>query len=324
MTEPALAATPSLQPAIRVEGLHKVFPVGFRRRKVYAVRGISFEVPPGAIFGFLGPNGAGKTTTIKMLTGLIRPSQGRLSIFGRDVEDLAVRQRVGYLPEQPYFYDYLTPVEILDHFARLFGLPAATRQARTRDLLDRVGLSSARSRTLRKFSKGMLQRVGVAQALVNDPDLVILDEPLSGLDPIGRKEIMDLVFDLKQQGKTVFFSSHILSDIERVCDRVVIIREGLIVAHGALSDLLTREGLLVEVEFRLDDPSGLEAVAPRFEALESLAGLHRGQVGEEALDATLKALLEAGAHVTGVNRRKESLEDLFLRAAIRKDQEVAP
>jgi len=317
------ASVPDPSPAIRVEGLHKVFPVGFRRRKVYAVRGIAFEVPPGAIFGFLGPNGAGKTTTIKMLTGLIRPSAGRLSIFGRDVEDLSVRQRVGYLPEQPYFYDYLTPAELLDHFGRLFGLPAATRRARTRQLLERVGLGSASGRTLRKFSKGMLQRVGVAQALVNDPDLVILDEPLSGLDPIGRKEIMDLVFELKQRGKTVFFSSHILSDIERICDRVVIIREGLIVAHGALSDLLTREGLLVEVEFRLDDTPRLEALLPRFESLETQAGVNRGQVGEEALDATLMALLEAGAHVTGVSRRKESLEDLFLRAAIRKDQEVA-
>ena len=308
-------------PVIEVRDLHKVFPVGFRRRKVYAVRGISFQVQPGDIFGFLGPNGAGKTTSIKVLTGLIRPSRGEVRLFGRDVEDLQVRQRLGYLPEQPYFYDYLTPVELLDHFGRLFGVPAATRARRIDELLAAVGLRDARTRTLRKFSKGMLQRVGIAQALINDPDLVMLDEPLTGLDPIGRKEIMDLVLSLKERGKTVFFSSHILSDIERVCDRVAILRAGTLVAHGTLDELLTREGLLVEIEFAL--PAGVEP-APAFEVVERLGGRLRGHVDEGRVEATLSALIQQGARIHSVVRRRQSLEDLFLSEAIRRDDKEAP
>jgi ABC-2 type transport system ATP-binding protein len=307
-------------PAIEVRDLHKVFPVGFRRRKVYAVRGITFQVQPGDIFGFLGPNGAGKTTSIKVLTGLIRPSQGDVRLFGRDVEDLSVRQRLGYLPEQPYFYDYLTPVELLDHVGRLFGVPAALRARRIDELLASVGLRDARTRTLRKFSKGMLQRVGIAQALINDPELVILDEPLTGLDPIGRKEIMDLVLSLKERGKTVFFSSHILSDIERVCDRVAILRAGQLVAHGTLDELLTRDGLLVEIEFHL--PAGTEPSVP-FEALERLGPRLRGQVDEARVEPVLAALIQQGARIQSVVRRRQSLEDLFLREAIRRDDTEA-
>jgi len=316
MSEGARAPAPA---AIEVRDLHKVFPVGFRRKKVYAVRGISLAVQQGDIFGFLGPNGAGKTTSIKVLTGLIRPSQGEVSIFGRDVEDLAVRQRVGYLPEQPYFYDYLTPVEFLDHVGRLYGMGAAERRRRIDEVIEEVGLTHARKRTLRKFSKGMLQRVGIAQAVLSDPDLVILDEPLTGLDPIGRKEMMDLVFRLKQRGRTVFFSSHILADIERVCDRVAIIRQGRIVAAGALGDLLAREGMLVEIEFLLqgDLPP---AVTEAFTTVQALGHVRRGAVDEAGVDAALKVLLAAGAQVLSVTRRRESLEDLFLRAAIRGDE----
>jgi len=314
---------PSAGPVIEVRDLHKVFPVGFRRRKVYAVRGISFEVRPGDIFGFLGPNGAGKTTSIKVLTGLIRPSRGQVRLFGRDVEDLHVRQRLGFLPEQPYFYDYLTPVELLDHVGRLFGLSAGLRKERTDQLLAAVGLTEARSRTLRKFSKGMLQRVGIAQALLNDPDLVILDEPLTGLDPIGRKEIMDLVLSLKERGKTVFFSSHILSDIERVCDRVAILRQGSLVAHGTLDELLTREGQLIEVEFSL--PGGLppDALGLTFEALTRVGSHFRAQVDDARVERSLMQLLSAGARILSLVRRRETLEDLFLREAIRRDDAEA-
>jgi ABC-2 type transport system ATP-binding protein len=308
MTSPA--------PVIEVRDLHKIFPVGFRRKKVYAVKGISFEVQQDDIFGFLGPNGAGKTTSIKVLTGLIRPSRGQVRMFGRDVEDLEVRRRLGFLPEQPYFYDYLTPVELLDHFGRLFGVPRAERARRIEELLASVGLRDARSRTLRKFSKGMLQRVGIAQALINDPDLVIFDEPLTGLDPIGRKEIMDLVVSLKERGKTVFFSSHILSDIERVCDRVAILRAGHLVAHGTLDELLTRDGLLVEIEFQM--PGGADPGVP-FETVERLGGRTRGQVDEPRVEATLTALIQRGARILSVVRRRQSLEDLFLREAIRRD-----
>jgi ABC-2 type transport system ATP-binding protein len=311
-------------PVIEVHDLHKVFPVGFRRRKVYAVRGITFEVRPGDIFGFLGPNGAGKTTSIKVLTGLIRPSAGHVKLFGRDVEDLAVRQRLGFLPEQPYFYDYLTPVELLDHVGRLFGLPRALRAARIDELLAAVGLRDARSRTLRKFSKGMLQRVGVAQALINDPDLLILDEPLSGLDPIGRKEIMDLVLAQKERGKTVFFSSHILSDIERVCDRVAILRAGRIVAAGTLDELLTREGQLVEIEFTTQSGAAPDAAGLPLGAISRLGSHFRAQIDDAAVEPTLTHLIGQGARILSVVRRRESLEDLFLREAIRRDDQEAP
>jgi ABC-2 type transport system ATP-binding protein len=328
MTQTTPGADAPACPVIQVSDLHKVFPVGFRRKKVYAVRGITFDVHDGDIFGFLGPNGAGKTTTIKMLTGLIRPAQGAMQMFGRDVEDLEVRRQVGYLPEQPYFYDYLTPTELLEHFGRLFGIPRAERRRRIDELITRVGLDHARKRTLRKFSKGMLQRAGIAQALINDPQLIILDEPLTGLDPIGRKEMMDIMFDLKRRGKTVFFSSHILSDIERVCDRVAIIRQGRIVSQGALSDLLTHDGMLVEITFKLPDPEAGSSLEGSFSLLERFGDQHRGKVDEAGVNVALAALVAADAEILALDRRRESLEDLFMREAIIKEgadsPEVAP
>ncbi len=301
---------------IKVEGLSKTFRTPFRRRKVEAVRSVTFSVYPGEIFGFLGPNGAGKTTTIKMLTGLIQPSAGSIRILGGDPGEIKVKARMGFLPEQPYFYDYLTPVELLDVFGRIFGIPSGIRRKRIDDLLDRVGLQGARNRTLRKFSKGMLQRTGIAQALLNDPDLVILDEPLSGLDPIGRKEVTDLIAELRQSGKTIFFSSHILTDIERLCDRVAILDKGLMKASGPLSEMLTSGGGEREI---------LAGNVADFRTFENAPGVRRAEsYGTESSrfvcsadrsDELIASLISAGGSILTVNDRRISLEQLFVNEA---------
>ena len=230
----------AIEPVVKVEHLRKVFHVGFWGRRITAVDGVSLEVQRGEVFGFLGPNGAGKTTTIKMLMGLIYPSGGTATLFGRPIGDSAAKSKVGFLPESPYFYDYLTGREFLRFYGHLFGLLGPALEKRIDELLDLVGMTHARDLQLRKFSKGMLQRVGIAQALINDPELVVLDEPMSGLDPIGRKEVRDLIFRLKESGKTVMFSSHILHDAELLCDRVAMIMKGRLVACGHVSELIAQ------------------------------------------------------------------------------------
>ena len=225
--------------AIRTEALTKHYHVGFWRPRPYvALDALTLDVGQGEVFGFLGPNGAGKTTTLKLLMQLIYPTSGRAEILGRPVGDVGVRRRIGYLPENPYFYDYLTAEELLGYFAGLFGYPAAERRRRVSALLDEVGIGAERRLQLRKFSKGMLQRVGIAQALINDPDVVFFDEPMSGLDPLGRREIRELILRLRDRGCTVFFSSHVLSDAETLCSRVAIVAGGRLAAAGDLSELL--------------------------------------------------------------------------------------
>lgn len=301
---------------IEVEGLKKHFRTAMRRKRVEAVRSVSFQVGRGEICGFLGPNGAGKTTAIKAIVGLIRPTAGRIRLLGGDPGALAVMARVGFLPEQPYFYDYLKPQELLDTFGRVFGLSAAERRRRIDRLLNQVGLDEARTKTLRKFSKGMLQRVGIAQALLNDPDLVILDEPLSGLDPIGRREVIDLIASLKSQGKTVFFSSHILADIERLCDRVVIIDRGVIRAEGTLNELLdtgrSEKEFLVQGNLEGAELATISGVL-RVDHIGAAA--HRVVVAGEASDAVLRQLLDRGVGILSVTERRMSLEALFLDRA---------
>lgn len=304
-----------MTPAIAVEGLSKTFRPPFRLKKVRAVRSVSFTVNPGEVFGFLGPNGAGKTTTIKVLTGLIRPTAGRATVLGGPPTSIEVKARVGFLPEQPYFYDYLKPTELLDIFGRLFGMDRGARRRRIHELLDLVGLAHAKDRTLRKFSKGMLQRVGLAQALLNDPELLILDEPMSGLDPIGRKEVADLVASLKASGKTIFFSSHILADIERLCDRVVILDRGELKAQGRLDDLLAGGRWEKEAVVRArpgGDPPPIETWPGVIRVEEMDPGTFRVVTTGEGFGPVLQRLVEAGFEVVGAGDRRLSLEALIM------------
>src|SRR5437763_9122759 len=224
--------------AIRTRDLTKDYYVGFWRPRPYrALDRLSLEVAAGEVFGFLGPNGAGKTTTLKLLMQLVFPTSGEAEILGRSAGDVAVRRRIGYLPENPYFYDHLTAEELLDYYARLFGMAAAERRERIAKALDRLGIGAERRLQLRKFSKGMLQRVGLAQALLNDPEVIFLDEPMSGLDPLGRRDVRALMLELRDQGRTIFFSSHILSDAEVLCSRVAILVKGQLAAQGTIADL---------------------------------------------------------------------------------------
>lgn len=311
-----MALEADLKEVINVNNLSKTFRTPFRRKRVDAVKSVSFSVEQGEVFGFLGPNGAGKTTTIKMLTGLIQPSGGTMSVLGGDPASIAIKARVGFLPEQPYFYDYLTPVELLNVFGQIFGIPSKERKRRINELLEKVGLSDAKNRTLRKFSKGMMQRTGIAQALLNDPDIVILDEPLSGLDPIGRREVTDLIADLRSSGKTVFFSSHILADIERLCDRVVILDKGLIKASGRLSDLLASSTGEKEIlAGNMASPDAFQNATGVLRAEQYGADSIRLFCDDTRSDAIISDIIGSGGKILAVTDRRMSLEQLFLREA---------
>src|SRR6187401_1441470 len=225
-------------PAIETHELAKDYKVGFWRPRPYrALDALTLAVEPGEVFGFLGPNGAGKTTTLKLLMQLVYPTSGTASILGRPLGDLEMKRRIGYLPENPYFYDYLTAEELLTYFASLFGYKGSDRATRVARLLDEVGLGAERRLQLRKFSKGMIQRVGLAQALINDPDVIFLDEPMSGLDPLGRRDVRDIILRLRDRGATVFFSSHILGDAEALCSRVAIVAGGRLATMGRLAEM---------------------------------------------------------------------------------------
>lgn len=302
---------------VTVDHLSKIFTVGFWGRRVTAVDELSLDVRRGEIYGFLGPNGAGKTTTIKMLMGLIYPSRGTARLFGQPVGDQTAKAKVGFLPESPYFYDYLTSREFLRFYGHLFGLLGATLEKRIDELLELVSMTHARDLQLRKFSKGMLQRVGIAQALINDPELVILDEPMSGLDPIGRKEVRDLIVRLKESGKTVMFSSHILHDAELLCDRVAMIMKGKLVACGQVSELIDH-GTTQEVEMVVDrlSPEGIEELRPL--AIKTV--LHGERVmtifaSQRQVDEALDVLRAHKAKLVSLIPHKASLEDLFIRKA---------
>ena len=237
--------------AIEILGLEKSYLAGFwHKRAKQALRPLHLTIEEGEVFGFLGPNGAGKTTTLKLLMGLVFPTAGTARVLGMELDDPRVRAQVGFLPEQPYFYDYLTAQELLEYYGQLSGMPAKERSSRVEEMLARVGLNDAARVQLRKFSKGMLQRVGLAQAILHDPRLVFLDEPMSGLDPMGRREVRDLIQQLRQEGKTVFFSTHILSDAEALCDRVAIINQGELRGVGAVAELTSQMQGRVEVVFQ--------------------------------------------------------------------------
>ena len=303
--------------ALRVDSLVKTFRKPFSGKRVEAVRGVSFEVKQGEIFGFLGPNGAGKTTTIKMLMSLVAPTSGTMEILGSTIPSPDVMRRVGYLPETPYVYPYLSPREFVSMCGRLSGCVRKTLAERASSVIDRVGLTYAIDRAVRTLSKGMLQRVALAAALVHDPDVYVLDEPMSGLDPVGRKEVRDLILEERHRGKTIFFSSHILSDVEMLCDRVCILRKGEVVVAGTLHDLLAEGKRRSEITIR-------GASEDLRNALASMARLTRvvGDAvvmevdGDAAVREVVQRALAEGARLDSVAPKRESLEDLFVRQAL--------
>jgi ABC-2 type transport system ATP-binding protein len=300
-----------------VRDLKKTFRKPFTRTKVEAVLGISFEVAPGEVFGFLGPNGAGKTTSIKMLTGLIFPTSGSATIFGEAVPSPRAMARVGFLPENPYVYPYLTPREFVTLCARLSGVSGAGLSARVEKTLARTGITDAVDRPVRALSKGMGQRVGLAAALVHDPDLLILDEPMSGLDPVGRKDVRDLILEERARGKTVFFSTHILGDVETLCDRVCILRKGAVVVAGALRDLLKSESSLSEVAFATGDDAVKKALEEAGFDVKTMGDSYVVETeGPDAVKRALDVAHATGGTVRSVTPKRETLEELFVRRAL--------
>jgi ABC-2 type transport system ATP-binding protein len=297
---------------LRIENLTKVFDVGVRRRKVRAVDDLTLSVGEGEVFGFVGPNGAGKTTTIKMLMGLIYPTRGRAFIFDAPIPSREARKRLGYLPEHPAYYEFLTGREALRLFAELAEVPARNRARRCEELLELVGLTRASDVQVRKYSKGMQQRLGIAQAIVADPAFVILDEPMSGLDPIGRKEMRDIILELKRRGKTVFFSTHILPDVEVLCDRVGIILGGRLRDVGPLGELLSPRVKSVEATFSLP-PAARDRLRFGTVLAQDREHVDVSFADEAAADAAVRAVLAAGGHVVSLTPHRETLEDFFVR-----------
>ena len=294
---------------IRLEGLAKSFRGHLGIGRTVAVEHLDLEVTGGEIFGLLGPNGAGKTTTLKMMLGLIRPDRGQIRLFGAAPSDPDARARLGFLPENPYFYDYLSAEEFLDFYGRLQGVPRAVRRARIAETLKRVGLAGRGRVALRKFSKGMTQRLGLAQAIQHDPELVILDEPMSGLDPIGRREVRDLILELKAAGKTVFFSSHILQDAEMICDRVAILKEGRLRSVGRLDEMIDRTVRSFEVAIRGTLPADVACDRLSHGGPDTLVRVP----DVEALTRLLSACERSCAQVLSIWPRRDTLEDLFMR-----------
>jgi ABC-2 type transport system ATP-binding protein len=306
-----------MPPAIHIEELTKDYAIGFWRKRPYrALERLSLEVQGGEIFGFLGPNGAGKTTTLKLLMQLIFPTSGRAEILGRPVGDVSARRRIGYLPENPYFYDYLTAEELLQYFARLFGFSGADARKRAATLLDRVGIGPERRRQqLRKYSKGMIQRVGIAQALLNDPEVIFLDEPMSGLDPLGRRDVRSLILELRDQGRTVFFSSHILADAEALCSRVAVVAGGRLAAAGRLTEILAFQVRGWELVVSNVRPDLIARLGPRVnQATEIAKDRYALELSlAEPPERVLADLVAAGASLVSLNPVRDTLEDFFVR-----------
>jgi ABC-2 type transport system ATP-binding protein len=297
---------------IEISGLEKTYTVGFwRKQPKRALHPLTLNIEDGEIFGFLGPNGAGKTTTLKMLMGLVFPTGGSARILGMDVNDPRVKAQIGFLPEQPYFYDYLTARELLEYYGRLSGLGGKDLSGRVQQMLGSVGLPEAGGVQLRKFSKGMLQRVGIAQAILHDPKVVFLDEPMSGLDPMGRREVRDLMEQLKRDGKTVFFSTHILSDAEALCDRVAVIHLGELRGVGAVAQLTSSVHGRVEVVWQGAVPSVLKALGADAHVTGDTA---RAVLAEEKLDAAIDALRRERLRLISVTPVRNTLEQYFVES----------
>jgi len=296
-------------PAIEIEHLSKEYPYGFLNlKKKKSLEDLSMRVDTVEVFGFLGPNGAGKSTTIKLLMRLIFPERGTARILGKSIDDVSMHRETGYLPEQPYFYDYLTAGELLDYFARFHGLTAADRQTRVQNMLKKVGLETAKKIQLRKYSKGMLQRVGLAQAILHDPQVVILDEPMSGLDPLGRREVRDIILELKKEGRTVLFSTHILSDAEMLCDRVGVIVGGKLRGVGTPGEMVGIKTQGMEILFEVTEGKNLPLLAKATRTGER----YRVHMPEEELYGAIEQLRAAGARILAVTQIKPTLEEFFM------------
>lgn len=301
---------------VRVDRLRKVFVSPWTRKKTVAVDDVSFEVQAGEVFGFLGPNGAGKTTTLKMLMGLLHPTSGQASLLGHPAGAQAAKAMVGYLPENPYFYDYLSAREFLHMVGRVYKMASADRKKRVESLLDRVGLSMAKSRPMRSYSKGMLQRVGLAQALMSEPALVVLDEPMSGLDPVGRREVRDLIDELRETGHTVVFCTHILADAEQLCDRVAMIVKGKIRQIGTMEEVLGKSVHRVDLRF-----SGFQSIPSAISELLCGEPKRSGDVWTAASEGQKQAtkacaeIVAAGGNVLSLVPHRQTLEEVFVRDA---------
>ena len=298
-------------PAIEILGLEKTYMVGFwRKRPKCALSPLHLTVEDGEIFGFLGPNGAGKTTTLKLLMGLVFPTSGTARILGHEWTDPSVKAQIGFLPEQPYFYDYLTAHELLEYYGQLSGVPAKQRKQRVEQVLQQVGLRDVKGVQLRKFSKGMLQRVGIGQAILHNPKLVFFDEPMSGLDPMGRREVRDLMEQLKHEGKTVFFSTHILSDAEALCDRVAIIHRGELRGVGAIEDLTSSVQGKVEVIWQgAQVPASIKALGAEIRVTPDRV---RAIIDESQQDAVIDALRRERQRLVAITPVRTSLEAYFV------------
>lgn len=297
---------------LEINGVHQAFRSGFWLKKVEILKGISFQVPKKSVFGFLGPNGAGKTTLIHLITGIKRPSAGAILLDGVATYEKSAKKKIGYLPERPYFYDHLTGEGLLRFFGRLTGMKEDQIAAQIPKVLEAVGMAHARNLELKKYSKGMLQRIGIAQAIIHDPEFLVLDEPMSGLDPVGRKEIRELILQLAREGRTIFFSSHVIPDVEAICDSVAMIRKGELIGCGTISHFLSRETNPVEIAFSgitYDAASGLG----KFDSIREMSeGLRATVPNDRDVDSTLKRLLELEAKILWVTPIRPSLEDAFL------------
>jgi ABC-2 type transport system ATP-binding protein len=305
--------------AVEILGLEKTYSVGFwRKRPKVALKPLHLKVEEGEIFGFLGPNGAGKTTTLKMLMGLVFPTGGSARILGMDINDPQMKAQIGFLPEQPYFYDYLTAHELLDYYGRLSGVPGKELPLRIEKVLERVGLKDIRGVQLRKFSKGMLQRVGIAQAILHEPKIVFFDEPMSGLDPMGRREVRDLMEQLKQEGKTVFFSTHILSDAEALCDRVAVIHQGELRAVGAVAELTSGVQGKIEIVWQgTTVPASIKALGAECHVTGDTV---RAVLSEESQDLALDALRRERLHMISLVPVRTTLEQYFVEKLKRSEK----
>ncbi len=298
--------------AVEILGLSKSYKVGFwRQRDKLALHPLHLTIEYGEVFGFLGPNGAGKTTTLKLLMGLVFPTAGTARILGMELDDPRVKAQIGFLPEQPYFYDYLTAQELLEYYGQLSGIPGKERSQRVQQMLSRVGLQDSAKLQLRKFSKGMLQRVGLAQAILHDPKLVFLDEPMSGLDPMGRREVRDMIQQLRSEGKTVFFSTHILSDAEALCDRVAVIHRGELRGVGEVEDLTSEVRGKVEIVFYAHSvPAGLAALGAESHVSGDMVN---AVIPEEKQENALDILRRENIRIVSLNPVRSSLEEYYVQ-----------